>query len=79
MQAQKEMGTVCWGDLGKQEVSPWPNWPGYSQGAGSAPLQSIGLCHDSLEVVVLARTPLAARQLSNPLGIFFSFLLKCVT
>lgn len=28
MQAQKEVGSVCWGDLGKQEVSPWPNWPG---------------------------------------------------
>lgn len=22
MQAQKEVGSVCWGDLGKQEVSP---------------------------------------------------------
>lgn len=28
MQAQKEVGSVCWGHLGKQEVSPWPNWPG---------------------------------------------------
>lgn len=74
MQAQKEVGSVCWGDLGKQEVSPRPNWPGLFPGDRFCPIRvNWTFVIGSLGLAVLPRILFAARQLSNSLGFFFSF------